>query len=219
MKRIRKRVCGMLCCVALLTAGLCLAYRFQVIPHRKYSGADFGIEAFQSSKDQDGDSIDDQTDILNGAKAYVRTNPKYKSKYYETGYPDDGYGVCTDVVAFALLDAGYDLMELVDQDIADHPEDYDISEADKKIDFRRVKNLHVYLEHQAVSLTTALTDAREWQGGDIVVFHNHVGIVSDVRNSKGLPFVIHNANPLQMRYEEDILETWGEIEGHYRMSE
>ena len=45
--------------------------------------------------DADGDGVDDQTDVLDNALAYVDTRPKYKSRYYQTGYPDDGYGVCT----------------------------------------------------------------------------------------------------------------------------
>ena len=52
----------------------------------------------------------------------ISKNPKYKSKYYETGYPNDEYGVCTDVVAFGLKDAGYDLMELVNEDIHNNRE-------------------------------------------------------------------------------------------------
>ena len=72
--------------------------------------------------DVDGDGIKDQTDILEGALAYVQTCPKYKSKYYSSGYPDDGYGVCTDVVAFGLKSAGFDLQALVDQDIKTHPQ-------------------------------------------------------------------------------------------------
>lgn len=110
-------------------------------------------------------------------------------------------------------------MELVEEDIAAHPESYDVEEADRNIDFRRVKNLSVYLENNAISLTTEPSDIAQWQGGDIVVFRRHIGIVSDVRNKKGIPFVIHNANPVQVRYEEDILEIWGEITGHYRISE
>ncbi|MBQ9658826.1 MAG: DUF1287 domain-containing protein [Clostridia bacterium] len=53
-------------------------------------------------------------------------NPKYKSKYYGTGYPDDEYGVCTDVVANGLKGAGYDLMELVNKDIINNKEKYNI---------------------------------------------------------------------------------------------
>ena len=61
---------------------------------------------FHSETDQDKDGIDDQTDILKGALDYVATKPKYQSQYYNGGYPDDGYGVCTDVVAFAMKAAG-----------------------------------------------------------------------------------------------------------------
>lgn len=52
---------------------------------------------------------------------YVETKPKYKSKYYANGYPDDDYRVCIDIVAFALRNAGYDLMELEQKDIAENP--------------------------------------------------------------------------------------------------
>ena len=45
----------------------------------------------------------------------------------------------------------------------------------KNIDFRRVKNLKIYFEHTAISLTTDVNDIEQWQGGDIVVFKNHIG--------------------------------------------
>ena len=41
---------------------------------------------------------------------------------------------------------------------------------DKNIDFRRVKNLKVYFDNNAISLTTDINEIEEWQGGDIVVF-------------------------------------------------
>ena len=104
--------------------------------------------------DMDGDGIDDQTDILQGARAYIASNPVYKSRYYETGYPDDQYGVCTDVVANAMRNAGYDLMKLVNEDILSDPQVYDIDKPDINIDFRRVKNLKVYFPRNAISLTT-----------------------------------------------------------------
>ena len=37
------------------------------IPHKKYTNADFNIEAYKSNIDKDNDGIDDQTDILNNA--------------------------------------------------------------------------------------------------------------------------------------------------------
>ncbi len=188
------------------------------ITHKQYYNSDFNIKLCYSSIDKDGDGIDDQTDILESAKTYVSRKPIYKSKYYGTGYSNDKYGVCTDVVAVALLNSGYDIMELVNQDILQNQDEYNIEIVDKNIDFRRVKNLDTYFKHTAISLTTDITDIAAWQGGDIVVFEKHIGIVSDRRNKKGIPFVIHHANPLQISYEEDILEFHNDIVGHYRIS-
>ena len=197
---------------------LYLLYYFNYIPHKKYTNNDFNIKTYISNIDKDNDGIDDQTDILDGAKKYISTKPKYKSKYYNTGYPNDGYGVCTDVVAFALKDAGYDLQSLVNEHILANKDLYDIEVVDKNIDFRRVKNLKIYLDYNAQSLTTNINDIEKWQGGDIVVFKKHIGIVSDNRNHIGISFVIHHANPYQKYYEEDILEYHSDIVGHYRIS-
>lgn len=178
-----------------------------------------GIPQFHSSVDRDDDGVDDQLDILNGALTYVSTHPKYKSRYYETGYPDDGYGVCTDVIAYALKNAGYDLQVLVDADIRERPQDYGIAEPDANIDFRRVRNLKVFFSHTAVALTTDVSEIEEWQGGDIVIFERHIGIVSDRRNKNGVPYIIHHNDPWQTSYEQDILEKRSDIVGHYRISE
>ena len=124
-----------------------------LIPEHKYSNEDFTIKTYISSIDKDKDAIDDQTDILNNAKKYVETKPKYKSKYYNTGYPNDGYGVCTDVVGFALKESGYDLMTLVNEDVKLHKERYNIKIIDKNIDFRRVNNLNIYFKYNSISLT------------------------------------------------------------------
>ncbi|MDO4280718.1 MAG: DUF1287 domain-containing protein [Peptococcaceae bacterium] len=182
------------------------------------TGADFNIPTLHSAVDKDGDGIDDQADILEGVRAYIATEPRYKSKYYTTGYPDDGYGVCTDVVAQGLLAAGYDLRELVDADIHADPGAYGIDKADKNIDFRRVRNLKIYFDHTAISLTTDPDRIEEWQGGDIVVYNEHIGVVSDKRNRQGVPYLIHHASPIQRSYEENAL-TDREIIGHYRISQ
>ena len=202
----------------ILGIAVFLAYRYNYIPHRKYSDSDFDLTRKISTIDADGDGIEDYEDIITSARDYLATKPKYKSKYYaSTGYPNDEYGVCTDVVAFALGGAGYDLMQLVAEDIENHREDYDIDVPDSAIDFRRVKNLRVYFKHTAEELTTDINQIDQWQAGDIVIWKNHIGLISDKRNSKGIPFVLHNANPIQASYEEDILEIWGEIVGHYRI--
>ena len=204
--------------IVLLIVVLYSLYRFNYIPHKKYTNEDFNIKTYISKTDKDNDGIDDQTDILNNVRNYIKTNPKYKSKYYATGYPNDEYGVCTDVVAFGLKGAGYDLMNLVNEHIKSNRNLYDIDVIDKNIDFRRVQNLKVYLDNNAIVLTNDINKIKEWQGGDIVVFKNHIGIVSDKRNKKGIPFIIHHANPYQRYYEEDILEYRNDIIGHYRIS-
>lgn len=204
--------------IVLIIVVLYALYRFNYIPHKKYINEDFNIKTYISKTDKDNDGIDDQTDILNNVRDYIKTNPKYKSKYYATGYPNDEYGVCTDVVAFGLKGAGYDLMNLVNEHIKTNRNLYDIDVIDKNIDFRRVRNLKVYLDNNAIALTYDINKIKEWQGGDIVVFKSHIGIVSDKRNKKGVPFIIHHANPYQRYYEEDILEYRNDIIGHYRIS-
>lgn len=217
---MKKRIFIIVIFIIISVILVALLYFFNTIPHKQYSNSDFNIETYISSVDKDNDGIDDQTDILNNLRTYIAKKPKYKSKYYETGYPDDEYGVCTDVVANGLKDAGYDLKELVNEDIINNKEKYNIEVIDKNIDFRRVRNLDVYLKNNSISLTKDLSQIEEWQGGDIIVFKDHIGIISDKRNRKGIPFLIHHANPMQINYEEDVLELYGQeyIIGHYRIS-
>ena len=206
-----------LCLVLLAAAYFLLRSR---IPQRWYTADELGISQQQSALDADGDGVDDWTDMVLGARSYIATNPHYESKYYAGGYPDDGLGVCTDVIWQAFRAAGYSLKDLVDADIAAHPECYsNIETPDGNIDFRRVVNQNVYFQRHAISLTRALSQVEQWQGGDIVVFHNHVGIVSDRRRADGLPYLLHHYSRFQLRYEQDALEDWGDVVGHYRMSE
>lgn len=216
----KKRIIFLIASIIIISIIVLLLYKFNIIPHKQYTNSDFNIETYVSSFDKDNDGIDDQTDILDNVRNYIAKNPKYKSKYYGTGYPDDEYGVCTDVVAFGLKDAGYDLMELVNEDAINHKEEYNIETIDKNIDFRRVRNLNVYFKNNHIVLTTDLSQIEEWQGGDIIVFKDHIGVISDKKNKKGIPFLIHHANPLQVNYEEDVLELYEQdyIIGHYRIS-
>ena len=212
---MKKKIIIFLIIIFVLTKYM---YKANIIPHRMYSNSDFNINTYISDTDKDSDGIDDQTDILEGVRNYIKTKPKYKSKYYETGYPNDNYGVCTDVVSNGLLNAGYDLKELVYNDIKKNKSKYDITTIDKNIDFRRVRNLKVFFKNNAKSLTTDVKKKEEWQGGDIVIFKKHIGIISDKRNKNGTPFVIHHRGVFQLRYEEDILENRKDIVGHYRIS-
>ena len=186
-----------------------------------YTAEDFDIEIIKSNTDKDADGIDDYTDILLGARAEAERKPEYKSVYYAGGYPPDTEGVCTDVIWRALRDAGYTLKDMVNEDINSNVSEYPRVNGtpDSNIDFRRVPNLKVYFERNHISLTTDLNEIAEWQAGDIVVFgRTHIGIISDKRNKKGIPYLIHNGG--QPNREEDILELYNEYEpisGHYRL--
>lgn len=200
--------------VALVATGnLCITSAAR--PDDAFEGT---IPCYTASTDADGDGIDDQTDILEGARAYVETRPCYRSAYYAAGHPNDGRGVCTDVVAQALLTAGYGLKNLMARDIAHDPEAYGIAAPDPAIDFRRVINQHTFFERNAASLTCDFEDLAAWQGGDIAVFSDHVGIVSNRRNSDGIPYLIHHEGPFQLAYEDDgLARRADDIVGHYRI--
>lgn len=186
-----------------------------------YNAQDFQIKTIKSDKDYNNNGIDDYTDILIGAKEEAKRAPKYKSAYYAGGYPPEDEGVCTDVIWRAFKNAGYNLKDMVDEDIKNNVKAYPRVEEvpDTNIDFRRVGNLKTFFERNATTLTTDLSKIEEWQPGDIVTFgDSHIGIISDKRNTKGIPYLIHNGGqPLR---EEDALEFlnqyYEKISGHFR---
>ena len=184
-------------------------------PPDRYRG---DIPTITGTSDADGDGIPDQQDILQGALDYVATRPRYKSAYFVGGWPTDGTGVCTDVVAYGMRAAGLDLPTLVDNDKRAAPEIYFGVPPDKNIDYRRVPNLAVYFSRHATALTTDTSAIEQWQGGDILIFDDdHIGIVSDRRNASGVPYLIHHAHPMQRHYEENTLASYSNITGHYRV--
>ncbi|MDO4810769.1 MAG: DUF1287 domain-containing protein [Eubacteriales bacterium] len=216
----RKRILPrplLLLMLLLLVIGLILVAR-HFLPHKYYTAKELGITELQSPIDADGDGVDDWTDMMLGAREYIHTKPHYKSKYYGGGYPDDGLGVCTDVVWHAFQAAGYTLKDMVDADIAENREYYpNIETPDGNIDFRRVSNLGTFFCRYAQVLTCDLSDPEQWQPGDIVIFGNrdHIGICSDRRNAKGIPFLIHHGNPIDDAVEQDYISTH-DVTEHYR---
>lgn len=167
------------------------------------------IEIIKSDIDKDNDGIDDYSDILEGAKKFIKSEPKYKSKYYNGGYPTDEYRVCTDLIWYALDNAGYDFKTLIDEDIKTNKEAYDSDVGDTNIDFRRVRNIKVYLDRNVRSLSLY----KDFNPGDIVVYKNHIAIVSDKVNKRKENYIIHQH--AFYNYEDDGLFR-DEIIGHYR---
>ena len=174
-----------------------------------------------SSIDKDNDGIDDYTDIMLGARADALNMPVYDDRYWAGGYPPDDIGVCADVIWRALMAAGYNLKDLIDEDIRNHPEAYPrISKPDPNIDFRRTRNLKIFFDRHLEILTTNIYDIDQWQPGDIVIMYpdyHHTGIISDQRNMMGIPYLIHNTG--QGDREEDIMmyaNYHATITAHYR---
>lgn len=197
-------------------AGILAARALRLLPWSVFYAEDFGIAPVYSGVDFNSNGTDDYTDLMLGARADAENRPRYDGAYFEGGYPPDNIGVCTDVVWRAFRQAGYSLRDMVDRDIALRPEAYPaVEKRDSNIDFRRVRNLRVFFEAYALSLTLDIDDIAQWQPGDIVIFgeDQHIGVISDKRNRAGQTYVIHNGGqPLR---EEDRLKR-GAVTGHYR---
>lgn len=197
-----------------------------IVNEKKHEAIDEKLRktiVFENS-DKDGDGIKDQEDILLGARKEAHKKVKYKSGYYVGGYPPENEGVCTDLVWRAFKDAGYNLKDMVDEDMKEHPENYrEIqSRPDSNIDFRRVSILYVYFKNHAASITTQLKpndfeNLRQWQPGDILTFDHteHIAIVSDKRRSDGIPYIIHSTPPYA-REGDEIMYWMPRITGHFR---
>lgn len=191
----------------------------EAVPEKEpdfYTAESFDIETVKSDVDYNSNGVDDYTDILLGARADAQAHPVYDITYFKGGYPPDDIGVCTDVVWRAFKNAGYCLKDMVDRDIQRNGDKYPAAAVpDPNIDFRRVRNLKVFFDLYAQTLTTDINDISQWQPGDIVIFESdeHIGIISDRRNKKGQAFVIHNTD--QLNREQDYLEI-RQVTGHYR---
>jgi uncharacterized protein YijF (DUF1287 family) len=166
-----------------------------------------------------------QARIVAGAKAQIGDiyDASYCTLAYPNGDPPAGRGACTDVVVRSLRANGVDLQMLVHADMTRHwdryPHRWGLSRPDPNIDQRRVPNLAVFFRRHGETLPNAVTPQTlsAWQPGDIVCWRlpgglDHTGIVSDTRNSQGVPLVIHN---LSTCAEQDVLTAWP-ITGHYR---
>lgn len=190
---------------------------YHLLPEKEYTAGDFGIGTHESGTDGNGNGTDDYGDILLGARAYLSTRPKHVCRFYAGGYPPAAEGMGSDVVWKAFQSAGYSLKDLVDRDIAANVSAYPAvnGRPDPDVDFRRVRNLLVFFQRRAESLTVDRQDIREWQPGDIVIFSTgEIGIVSDKRNKDGVPYLLHNDG--QPVFEEDAMDRYEAVEGHFR---
>lgn len=165
--------------------------------------------------------------ILLGAREEVKSGTYYDAAYRVLDYPggdvNPTYGACTDMIIRALRRAGFDLQELIHEDMRDHftlyPQLWEAKGPDPNIDHRRTQNQMFFFERfgETLTLDVAEADLSQWRHGDFVYWRfpggqQHTGVISDLTNEWGLPLVIHNNS---IAREEDCLQRWVII-GHYR---
>jgi len=154
--------------------------------------------------------------------------------YVDTGYPTENIYISTDVISVVLRDSGYDLMELIYEDMLRHKDDYpmDIKERRdpvKYIDFRDVFFQEQFFKRHALGeLPAEYTPGDEnnkflWQPGDILYFQfdeenpykDLGGLVSPHSSEDGIPLVIMISKEFGKVKEVDVLLEY-KIIGHYR---
>ena len=199
----------------------------KVEPEESITKQEDRIEPTLYNLDINNNQVDDVIDMLEAAKKEVDNKVTYLSSYRMGGYPPEEEGVCTDVIWRALKNAGIDLKSEMDNDIKTNTLAYrnGVTQPDPNIDFRRVKNQHVYFERFYTKLTTEVNpddkeNLKEWQPGDIIVKSNneHVAMVSDKVDDDGVPYVLHNY--YNHATEDNYLLDWhnsGYIVAHYRL--
>lgn len=165
--------------------------------------------------------------IVEGARAEVERHVRYDASYQRLPYPGGDVpadrGACTDVLVRALRHAGFDLQQLIHEDMRRrfrrYPQKYGLRSPDPSIDHRRASNHVVFLRRYGRELPRATQGpgAETWQPGDLVYWGEdsapwHCGVISDRLNAEGLPLVIHNVGGAS---EADVL-TMDRIAGHFR---
>jgi len=177
---------------------------------------------------------DIQKKIVLRALEMLEENRVYEYELYpETGYPTENVAISTDVISIILRDCGYDLMELIYEDMSEHKESYPLDiigrdEPIKYIDFRHVFFQQTFFSRHALELDVEYDPSHEanniqWQPGDIVFFqfdednpHQDLGgIISPHTSDQGVPLVIMTSKELGKVSEVDVLLDY-KVVGHYR---
>ncbi len=176
---------------------------------------------FASAQNQDNFADDLVKAARERTKHFVIYNGAYRSIPYPMGDVPKRFGVCTDVLIRSYRQLKIDLQERVHEDMRAnfelYPKIWGLSKPDTNIDHRRVPNLRVFFSRFGESLTIS-TKGADYLPGDIVTWildggQAHIGIVSDKRNSQGVPYVIHN---IGLGPKEDDRLFAYTLTGHYR---
>lgn len=198
------------------------------------------MDALGINTDADNDGINDQEDIMMGAKKQlikpatnIFTLESDEPNYYAGGDPPSDIAISTDIIARAFLEAGFILKEMVDEDISNNFDKYPLKKnwgqtsTDPNIDYRRIQNLEIFFIRNGLSLGTVFSKSdtenlESWYPGDVLFldmdgdgFADCAAIISDNTTRDGVPKVIYNYIQPGYTVEKDILGKVM-ISGHYR---
>ncbi|HEY4241501.1 MAG TPA: DUF1287 domain-containing protein [Kofleriaceae bacterium] len=181
------------------------------------------VSAEPTAHDRDGDGIPDALDLFIGAKKvvlnadhYTDHAEEYISMPYPMGDVSRSEGVCTDVVIRSARNAGVDIQRELHEDIKRSRTSYPMVKGmgDPSIDQRRVGTLLPYFKRRWEQHVAKLDDpADPYRPGDVLLLDtfpsrpgpDHIGIVSDTLDERGLPLVINNWTNGCVTEEMDIL--------------
>jgi len=157
------------------------------------------------------------------SKEKIYYNAKYFGMKFPNGDAPQDAGVCSDMIIRALRALNYDLQSEIFYDQQAHPYAYPKlwghSKLDANIDHRRVPMIMSFLERSHVPLQIT-QNVESFKPCDIVTWDlgnglTHIGWVSDEKNFRGVPKIIHHISTVPK--EEDFLFDY-KIIGHYRLS-
>lgn len=167
------------------------------------------------------------------AAALERTkeNVTYDSGYYDLTYPGGDLpsdkGNCTDLVVRSYRVLGFDLQELVHEDMKEHfrlyPQLWELKGPDTNIDHRRVPNLQRYFARSGAELESSVAFS-DYQIGDVIAWRlpygqnsdggSHIGIVVPGPGARSHEkWVVHNVGS-GPAWEDKLFSF--DIVGHYR---
>lgn len=173
--------------------------------------------------DADHDGIPDPLDVLIGAKkaalnadSYTHEASGYITLKYPNGDVPRTIGVCTDVIVRSVRNAGIDLQKELHEDIRRARAAYPMVKGmgDPSIDQRRVGTLLPYFLRHWEKRSAKLDDPDDpLRPGDVIFMDtfpsrsgpDHMGILSDTLDDKGLPVVINNWTDGTVTTEMDLL--------------
>lgn len=165
------------------------------------------------------------TRLCQAALDRTRHPVRYDGAYVRIAYPGGDVpadtGVCTDVVIRSLRVLGFDLQQLVHEDMRRHfaayPKQWGLKQPDTNIDHRRVPNLQTFFRRRGAALPVSDQPAN-YRPGDLITCTvagrlPHIAIVVPAPDGGPVPWIVHNIGQ-GPKLENRLFEF--PLSGHYR---